>query len=122
MLWEKENEMDLCSGIWYENLGALKMTTDQITRIIQANPQILEKFGVSSLAVFGSVVRGEARTDSDLDILVEFHPDSEVGLLEFIDLRDTLSDLLHVRVDLATPEALHPALRETILREAVHVA
>jgi hypothetical protein len=42
--------------------------------------------------------------------------------LQFIELRDSLSRLLHAPVDLATPDALHPALRDSILREAVQVA
>ena len=98
------------------------MSTDQLSSILQANRRTLERHGVQSLSVFGSVVRGEARDDSDIDLLVEFVPGTEPGLFEFIELRDSLSRLLHATVDLATLDALHPALRETILREAVHVA
>jgi len=100
----------------------LIMSTDQLSRILQANRKTLEHHGVKSLAVFGSLVRGEARADSDIDLLVEFIPGTEPGLFEFIELRDSLSRLLHATVDLATPDALHPALRDSILREAVHVA
>ncbi len=98
------------------------MSTDQLSSILQANRRTLERHGVRSLSVFGSVVRGEARDDSDIDLLVEFVPGAEPGLFEFIELRDSLSQLLQAPVDLATPDALHPALRDTILREAVHVA
>ena len=45
-----------------------------------------------------------------------------VGLFEFIRLRNELSTLLGMKVDLGTPDALHPALKEEILKEAVHVA
>jgi uncharacterized protein len=56
-----------------------------------------------------------------VDILVEFDPDARIGLFEFVGLKNALSGLLGVPVDLATPDALHPALKEDILREAHHV-
>jgi len=78
----------------------------------------LQKFGVKSIAVFGSVVREEARPDSDIDILVEF--DVPVGLIAFLRLQHRLEDLLGRRVDLATPAALKRQLRDRILKEAVY--
>jgi hypothetical protein len=73
---------------------------------------------VKSLALFGSVVRGEARPDSDIDILVEF--DKPVGLISFIRLKHRLSELLGRNVDLVTKAALKPQLREHILHEVSH--
>ena len=75
--------------------------------------------GVKSLAVFGSLARGEATRTSDIDILVEF--DRPVGLFEFIRLKLYLEDLTGRWVDLVTPEAIRPAMRAAILNEAVHV-
>ena len=98
------------------------MNLKQITDTLHANRALLEKFSVRSLAVFGSVVRGEAGRESDVDILIEFEPDAEIGLFEFVGLKNFLSDLLGVSVDLATPDALHPALKDAILREARNVA
>ena len=98
------------------------MNLEQITETLRANRALLEKFSVRSLAVFGSVVRGEAGPQSDVDILIEFEPDAEIGLFEFVGLKNLLSDLLGVSVDLATPDALHPALKDAILREALNVA
>ena len=95
---------------------------DQIIEIIQANQELLQKFFVRSVAVFGSVVRGDAGPDSDVDILVEFEPGAEIGLFEFVQLKNTLSDLLGTGVDLVTPDALHPALKDRILSEARRVA
>jgi uncharacterized protein len=98
------------------------MNLKQITDTLHENRSLLEKFSVRSLAVFGSVVRGEAGRESDVDILIEFEPDAEIGLFEFVGLKNLLSDLLGVSVDLATPDALHPALKDAILREARNVA
>ena len=76
--------------------------------------------GVKSLAVFGSVARGEATPASDIDVLVEFS--RPVGLFEFIRLKMFLEALTGSRVDLVTTDALRPAMRADILSEAVHVA
>jgi len=95
---------------------------EEIIETIRKNNELLVRHHVRSLSVFGSVVRGEAGPDSDVDILVEFQPDAAVGLFEFIRLRNDLSALLGMEVDLGTPDALHPALKEDILKEAVHVA
>ena len=80
----------------------------------------IRALGVERLALFGSVVRGEARPDSDVDVLVEF--DHPVGLFAFGRLQDRLGEILGCRVDLATPGSLHPSLRESILAEAVRAA
>ncbi len=98
------------------------MNKEEIIETIRKNNELLVRHHVRSLSVFGSVVRGEAGPDSDVDILVEFQPDAAVGLFEFIRLRNDLSALLGMEVDLGTPDALHPALKEDILKEAVHVA
>ncbi|MBK9713413.1 MAG: nucleotidyltransferase family protein [Kouleothrix sp.] len=73
--------------------------------------------GVSSLAVFGSVAREEAGAESDVDILVEFG--QPVGLFEFVRLQQRLEALLGRRVDLVTPDALRPTMRDRILHEAI---
>jgi predicted nucleotidyltransferase len=78
----------------------------------------LKSFGVKSLALFGSAVRGEAKPTSDIDILVEF--DKPIGLFEFIRLQQRLSDILGRQVDLVTQEALKPQLRKHILEEISH--
>jgi predicted nucleotidyltransferase len=105
---------------FFENGGG--MNKQEIIARIQANRALLEKFSVKSISVFGSVVRDELRPDSDVDILVEFHSNARIGLFTFVHLKNQLSDLLGCPVDLVTPDALHPALREDILGEAVHVA
>ena len=78
----------------------------------------LDEFGVKSIAVFGSVARDQATRASDVDILVDFS--SKPGLFEFVELKEHLESLLNCRVDLVTPDALHPRLRDRILREAVY--
>jgi len=80
----------------------------------------LERYGVSSLSLFGSAARGEDRPDSDVDVLVEFG--RPAGLFDFIRVRRRLEDALGRRVDLVTPDALRPTMRDDILRDAVRAA
>ncbi|MBW2370147.1 MAG: nucleotidyltransferase family protein [Deltaproteobacteria bacterium] len=98
------------------------MNKQQIIDNIQANRALLEEFSVKSLSVFGSVVRGEARPDSDVDILVEFEADARIGFFAFARLQRRLSDVLGRPVDLVTPDALHEGMKNRILEEAVHAA
>jgi molybdopterin synthase catalytic subunit len=100
-----------------ESEGAA-MEREEILKVLSEHGEILrERFGVRSLALFGSIVRGEARPDSDVDLLVEF--ERPVGLFEFVRLQLYLEELLGRRVDLVTPDAVRPAMREHIFKEAV---
>ena len=74
-------------------------------------------YGARNVRVFGSVARGEAEPNSDLDILVTF--DESPGLLGREEFRERLEELLVVKVDLATERTLHWYIRPNVLREAV---
>lgn len=80
---------------------------------------ICRRFQVERLAVFGSAARGEMRPDSDVDLLVEFRPDAEIGFIEYGGLTLALSKLLGRQVDLVSKPALKPLLRDAILSEAL---
>lgn len=95
------------------------MRRDDMLRFLAAQRAELQRFGVKSLALFGSVARDEAEEDSDVDILVEF--DKPPGFSQFMDLKFFLEDLLSCRVDLVTPRALKPRLKTQVDQEAIHV-
>jgi predicted nucleotidyltransferase len=97
-----------------------KCGRDEILRVLREHRSDLERLGVKSLALFGSAVRGEAREDSDVDLLVEFQ--RPIGLFEFVDVKQYLEGVLGCGVDLGTPDSLKPRLRETVLAEAVYVS
>lgn len=82
-------------------------------------PTIAGRYHVASLALFGSYVRGDQNRGSDLDVLVTFS--RTPGLLKFVELENTLSDELGVKVDLVMPEALKPEIGRRISAEAVPV-
>jgi predicted nucleotidyltransferase len=79
-------------------------------------PELRRRYPIRSLALFGSVVRGEHRPDSDVDVLVEF--DGAVDLFDVAGLRADLEDRLGRRVDLAQRSLLKPRLASRILAEA----
>lgn len=90
-----------------------------VERLAPARDQI-RALGVRRVALFGSVVRGQARADSDVDLLVEFDPDKKT-LRSFMSLAFLLEELLGRRVELVTTEALSPYIGPHILREAEDV-
>ena len=96
------------------------MRRDDILRTLREHMTEIRGHGVARLAVFGSVVRGDERPDSDVDILVEFSV--PVGLFEFCRTQRYLGGLLGRTVDLATPDALRKEMRDNILEEATYVA
>ncbi len=95
------------------------MNLETVSALLKRHQADLRQRGVKSLAVFGSVARGEATASSDIDVLVEF--DRPVGLFEFIRLKYYLEELTGCHVDLVTPDAIRPAMRAGILSEAVYV-
>ena len=80
---------------------------------------VCRRFQVERLAMFGSAARGEMRPDSDVDLLVEFRPEAEIGFIEYAGLMLALSELLGRKVDLVSKPALRPLLRDAILSEAL---
>jgi len=95
------------------------MKQNKVLKIISSHRKDLEAFNVKSIAIFGSMARGEAVADSDIDILVEFR--GKATFKQYIRLKFFLQDLLGCSVDLVTPKALKPRLRPYVEKEAVYV-
>lgn len=96
------------------------MTRDEIIKRLVAHQDELRAQGVKSLALFGSVARGEAGQSSDVDVMVELN--RPIGLFGISDLKHMIQQVLGVeKVDLITREGIHPALKNVILREAINV-
>ncbi len=92
---------------------------DEIVERVTAHRTELKEFHVRSLALFGSMARGEGRIDSDVDFLVEF--DRPIDLFAFCDVEDFLSEMLGQKVDLVLHDSVKPLLSERIQSEAVRV-
>ena len=85
----------------------------------QKNAELMAKFGVKSLLLFGSVARNEATPTSDVDLLVEFN--RPVGYFGLFALQDYLEKLLGCSVDLGTPDSLKPYIKERVMEELIRV-
>ena len=96
------------------------LTSDQAIRLRHHRRDVIKlarRAGATNLRLFGSVSRGEARLDSDIDLLVDF--DSSAGLLPILRLREELSDLLGYDVDIAPSDMLRDDVAVSVLAEAV---
>jgi predicted nucleotidyltransferase len=89
-----------------------RMTVDEIGQKITA---VLQAKGVEYAALFGSAARGEARSDSDVDIIVRYA--KSPGLLEHIGLAQELEDALHAKVDLVTESSVSRSLAATVKKD-----
>lgn len=93
----------------------------EIKKILQEKREeilkIATRYGASNVRIFGSVARGEATADSDIDFLMDIQ--SGQSLLNRIALIQDLEDLLDRKVDVAKPEILHECIREQVLKEAI---
>ena len=78
--------------------------------------RIAQEHGARNVRVFGSVKRGDATADSDLDVLIDFEPGR--SLLDLVGLKLDLEELLGCSVDVATENALHWTIRDQVLAEA----
>lgn len=93
---------------------------EYLRKTLQAHKEELsQKYGVREIGVFGSFVKNEQHETSDVDILVEF--EKAVDLFTFVNLKNYLSDLLNVNVDLVMKKALKPKIGQRILQEVVKI-
>ncbi|NMB60916.1 MAG: nucleotidyltransferase family protein [Chloroflexi bacterium] len=96
------------------------MKRDEVVKILKSNRQQLsERFGVTSVYLFGSIARDEGRPDSDIDLLIEFI--KPIDLFEFIELQQNLESLLGKKVDLGTRRSLKLQYEDKVFEEAILV-
>ena len=79
--------------------------------------ELCQKYGIAELSVFGSVARGEARPNSDVDLLYVRIPGNDLGM-SYFDLQDDLERLFGRRVDLVAKDGLHRVIRDRVLADA----
>ncbi|CAN5414614.1 hypothetical protein BH24GEM3_BH24GEM3_14610 [soil metagenome] len=101
-------------------MSTQSLTRDEAIRRLLSIEAEIRRLGVRRLALFGSVLRNEARADSDVDVLVEFIP-SEKTFDRFMALADLLEETLGHPVEVVTTEALSPYIGPHILAEATDV-
>ena len=94
---------------------------DDVVRALRALRPDLERRGVRHAALFGSIARGDDVLESDVDIIVDLDPSSDVGIFAFDELRSYLEARLGMAVDLGTRGSLQAGRHDEILRDLVTV-
>ncbi|KKG53854.1 nucleotidyltransferase family protein [Methanosarcina mazei] len=87
--------------------------------ILERKDEIKEKFKAEIIGIFGSYARGEEKEGSDIDVLVRFG--GGASLFELVGLGDYLEDLFGISVDVVSERALHPMMKDDVLRDLVTV-
>lgn len=90
-------------------------------KVIELKPILKEKYKIKEIGIFGSYVKGKEKKKSDLDILVEFEEEAEIGLIKFVHLENYLKNLLGIKVDLVFKRALKPNIGRRIMQEVVYL-
>ena len=91
------------------------MAEPRVTVQTAAIAEFCRRHRIRHLGLFGSVLRDDFRPDSDVDMLVEFEAEVQIGLFALVDIQDELAVLLGRPVDLVLREGLKPAIRASVL-------
>jgi len=97
--------------------GATRVTLDEIKALRLRLAELCQRYGIAELSVFGSVARGDARPNSDVDLLYVRVPGNDLGMSYFA-LQDDLEKLFGRPVDLVPKEGLHRVIRDQVLADA----
>lgn len=97
------------------------MDRDSVIATLRAHEAELKSAGILRLSLFGSVARGEAAAESDVDLMADFDRTKQLSLLNVIGLENRLTDILGVKADLSQTRLLEPDVRERADRESVLV-
>ena len=93
---------------------------NEIMALLKKQKKLLEKkYKIKEIGIFGSYTRGDQTPQSDLDILVNYADDS-VDIFDFLDLKEYLTDLMQIDVDLVMKDGLKPIMGKDILEEVLY--
>jgi hypothetical protein len=95
------------------------MTKQEIkTKLLKAIRNAPHRGDIKAVALFGSYINGNAREESDIDVLIDFEPSAVIGLFEFVEIQQYLADALGKTIDLLTSESLSKYFRDEVLKQA----
>jgi len=99
---------------------AMKLDLQYVLETLRSHESDLRRLGVSHAAVFGSVARGEAGAESDIDVLVDLDENRPMGIFEYARLKLYINELLDGPSDVVNRRTLKPLLRANILHDLIH--
>jgi predicted nucleotidyltransferase len=98
----------------------MKLGLQYVLETLRSHENDLRRLGVSHAAVFGSVARGEAGAESDIDVLVDLDENRPMGIFQYARLKLYINELLDPPSDVVNRRALKPLLRANILHDSIH--
>lgn len=99
----------------------MTMSRVQAISVLTSHAQEIQSLGATSLYLFGSAARDELTDASDIDVFIDYDPQSAFSFVEFVRLKDLLEARLGRDVDLTTRSGLHPRLKSEIERSSIRV-
>ncbi len=97
------------------------MKKDDAIRQLTERADAIRALGATSLYLFGSVVRDEAKDTSDLDLFIDYDASKKFSLLDLVGLKQFLEEELRLDVDVTTRNSLHPRLKDRIIASAERI-
>lgn len=91
---------------------------DLTPNVLKAIKDLCERYRVKELSIFGSALGEDFKTDSDIDLLVEFEPEAQIGFVTLSRMQRELSAILNRPVDLVPKGGLKPKIREIVISSA----
>jgi predicted nucleotidyltransferase len=96
------------------------MDSRNIIATLRQHEDELHRQGVAHAALFGSVARGDARPDSDIDILIDLDPNVSLSVFDYVALKEYIAGLFEGPVDVVNRDGLKPYLKPLVLADIVH--
>jgi predicted nucleotidyltransferase len=99
----------------------MAMRRDEAIRRLRAHAGAIRAIGATSLYLFGSTARDQAREASDLDLFIDYDEDSDFSAIELVRLKNYISDALEIEADVTTRGGLLPLIRDDIVARAERI-
>jgi predicted nucleotidyltransferase len=96
------------------------MNSSEAIETLRRYEPALRGRGVKHAALFGSMARGENRSDSDIDIVVEFDPEARITIFDYVELKEYIASLFDHPVDVVSSEGFKPYIRPRAMADAIY--